>query len=55
MFLCPGSFSTYRGFRDPERTQAFLSSFRTIREHFAIRRHLLRASFYPEATAARID
>ena len=35
-----------RGFRDPERTQAFLSSFGPIREHFALKRHLLRASLY---------
>jgi len=33
-----------RGFRDPKRTQAFLSSFRPIRQHFALKRHLLRAS-----------
>jgi putative transposase len=30
-----------RGFRDPERTQAFLSSFGPIRQHFALKRHLL--------------
>jgi putative transposase len=33
-----------RGFRDPKRTQAFLSSFGPIRQHFALKRHLLRAS-----------
>ena len=33
------------GFRDPKRTQAFLSSFGLIRQHFALKRHLLRASF----------
>lgn len=33
-----------RGFRDPKRTQAFLSSFGLIRQHFALKRHLLRAS-----------
>jgi putative transposase len=32
-----------RGFRDPKRTQAFLSSFGPIRQHFALKRHLLRA------------
>ena len=31
-----------RGFRDPERTQVFLSSFGPIRQHFALKRHLLR-------------
>lgn len=35
-----------RGFRDPVRTQAFLSSFGPIRQHFALKRHLLRASLY---------
>ena len=34
-----------RGFRRPERTQAFLSSFGPIRQHFALKRHLLRASW----------
>lgn len=33
-----------RGFRDPKRTQAFLSCFGPIRQHFALRRQLLRAS-----------
>ena len=33
-----------RGFRLPERTQAFLSCFGPIRQHFALKRHLLRAS-----------
>jgi len=35
-----------RGFRVPERAQAFLSSFGPIRKHFALKRHLLRASLY---------
>ena len=35
-----------RGFRDPKRTQAFLSSFGLVRQHFALKRHLLRASLY---------
>jgi putative transposase len=44
-----------RGFRDPERTQAFLSSFGPIRQHFALKRHLLRASLYRKQLAARFD
>ena len=35
-----------RGFRVPERAQAFLSSFGPFRKHFALKRHLLRASLY---------
>ncbi|OXC72678.1 Mobile element protein [Caballeronia sordidicola] len=35
-----------RGLRVPELTQAFLSSFGLIRQHFALKRHLLRASLY---------
>jgi putative transposase len=35
-----------RGFRLPERTQSFLSCFGLIRQHFALKRHLLRASLY---------
>ncbi|WP_175907948.1 IS6 family transposase [Burkholderia seminalis] len=42
-----------RGFRDPKRTQEFLSCFGPIRQHFAIRRHLLRASLYRKQLAAR--
>jgi len=42
-----------RGFRDPKRTQAFLSSFGTIRQHFALKRHLLRASLYRKHLATR--
>jgi putative transposase len=42
-----------RGFRVPERTQAFLSSFGPIRQHFAIKRHRLRASLYRQQLAAR--
>ena len=42
-----------RGFRDPERTQAFLSSFGPIRQHFALKRNLLRASLYLKQLAAR--
>jgi putative transposase len=42
-----------RGFRDPERTQPFLSSFGFIRQHFALKRHLLRASLYRKQLARR--
>src|SRR5579859_102453 len=42
-----------RGSRDPERTQAFLSNFGPIRQHFALKRHLLRASLYRKQLAAR--
>jgi putative transposase len=42
-----------RGFRDPERTQAFLSSFGPIRQYFALKRHLLGASLYRKQLAAR--
>ena len=42
-----------RGFRDPERTQAFLSSFGPIRQHFALKRHLIRASLYRKQLATR--
>ncbi|KVM10139.1 transposase [Burkholderia ubonensis] len=42
-----------RGFRDPKRTQAFLASFGPIRQHFAPKRHLLRASLYRKHLAGR--
>ena len=42
-----------RGFRDPKRTQKFLSSFGPIRQHFALKRHLLRASLHRKKLAAR--
>ncbi|TDY21369.1 putative transposase [Paraburkholderia sp. BL6665CI2N2] len=42
-----------RGFRDCKRTQAFLSCFGPIRQHFALKRHLLRASLYRKHLAAR--
>jgi len=42
-----------RGFRDPNRTQAFLSYFGPIRQHFSLKRHLLRASLYRKQLAAR--
>ena len=42
-----------RGFRDPKCTQPFLSSVGPIRQHFAVKRHLLRASLYRKHLAAR--
>ena len=42
-----------RGFRDLRRTQKFLSCFGPIRQHFALKRHLLRASIYRKQLAAR--
>jgi putative transposase len=42
-----------RGFRDPKRTQKFLLCFGPIRQHFALKRHLLRASLYRKQLAAR--
>ena len=42
-----------RGFRDPERTQVFLSSFGPIRQHFALKRHLLRPSLHRKQLSAR--
>ncbi|MGF6971966.1 hypothetical protein QFZ94_000393 [Paraburkholderia sp. JPY465] len=42
-----------RGFRLPERTQAFLSNFGPIRQHFALKRHRLRASRYRQQLALR--
>ncbi|WP_425126188.1 DDE-type integrase/transposase/recombinase, partial [Burkholderia gladioli] len=44
-----------RGFRDPTRTQAFLESFGLIRQHFALKRHLLRASLYRKRLTARFS
>jgi putative transposase len=41
------------GFRDPKRTQRFLSCFGPIQQHFALKRHLLRASRYRKQLAAR--
>jgi putative transposase len=42
-----------RGFRDPKRTQEFLSCFGPIQQHFALQRHLPRASLYRKQLAAR--
>ncbi|KVT56147.1 transposase [Burkholderia ubonensis] len=44
-----------RGFRLPARTQAFLSCFGPIRQHFALKRHLLRASLYRKQVVARFE
>uniref|UniRef100_UPI00358F99DB IS6 family transposase n=1 Tax=Burkholderia glumae TaxID=337 RepID=UPI00358F99DB len=44
-----------RGFRDLTRTQAFLESFGPIRQHFALKRHLLRASLYRKHLAVRFS
>ena len=44
-----------RGFRWPERPQTLLSSFGPIRQHFALKRHLLRASLYRKQLAARFE
>ncbi|KWB38559.1 hypothetical protein WL35_23485 [Burkholderia ubonensis] len=43
------------GFRDPKHTQVFLSSVGPIRQHFALKRHLLRASFNRKHLAARFS
>jgi integrase len=42
-----------RGFRAPKRTQAFLSCFGLIRQHFALKRHLLPASLHRKQLATR--
>jgi putative transposase len=42
-----------RGFRERKRTQAFLSSFGLIRQHFALKRHLLCASLYRKQLGER--
>ncbi|MBY8606327.1 IS6 family transposase, partial [Burkholderia arboris] len=44
-----------RGFRDPKRTQAFLASFGPIRQHFALKRRLLRALLYRKHLAVRFS
>jgi putative transposase len=44
-----------RGFRLPERKQSFLSCFGPVRQHFALKRHLLRASLYRKQLAARFE
>ncbi len=42
-----------RGFREPQKTQAFLSNFGPIRQHFALKRHLLHASRYRKQLTER--
>jgi len=42
-----------RGFRDPKRTQKFLSCYGPFLQHFALKRHSLRASLYRKQLAAR--
>ena len=42
-----------RGFRDAKCTQKFLSCFGPIRQHLALKRHLLRASLYRKQLSAR--
>jgi len=44
-----------RAFRDPERTQAFLSSVGPIRQHFALKRHLQRASLSTNNSGERFS
>ncbi len=44
-----------RGFRLPDQTQTFLSSFGPIWQHFALKRHLLRASLYRKQLATRFE
>ncbi|WP_321884057.1 IS6 family transposase [Burkholderia cepacia] len=44
-----------RGFRDPRRTQVFLSCIGPIRQHFALKRHLLKASLFRKHLAARFE
>ncbi len=41
-----------RGFHAPKRPQVILSAFGPIRQHFALKRHLLRASLYRKRLAA---
>ncbi len=44
-----------RGFRNPQRTQHFLSCFGPIHQHFALKRHLRRASLHRKQLASRFD
>ncbi|PRX92093.1 hypothetical protein B0G73_13655 [Paraburkholderia sp. BL25I1N1] len=43
-----------RRLRDCKRTQALLSCFGPIRQHFALERHLLPASLYRKHPAVRL-
>ena len=44
-----------QGFRNPRRTQAFLSRFGPIRQHFALPRHRMNAAAHRAQLAKRID
>ncbi|MFM0061393.1 IS6 family transposase [Paraburkholderia phytofirmans] len=44
-----------QGFRDPQRTQAFLSRFGPIRQHFALPRHRMSAAGHRTQLKERID
>lgn len=44
-----------RGFRKSERTQDFLSCCGPIRQHLALKRHLLHPSLYHKQLAARFE
>ena len=44
-----------RGFRDPKRTQKCQSCFGPIRQHLALKRHLLRASLFRKQLPAQFD
>ena len=43
-----------QGFRDPRRTQAFLSRFGPIRQHFALPRHRMKAACHRAELKARL-
>jgi putative transposase len=43
-----------RGFRDPRHTQAFLSRFGPIRQHFALPRHRMKAACHRAQLKARL-
>ncbi|MEX3894405.1 transposase [Paraburkholderia sp. BR10954] len=44
-----------QGFRDPRRTQRFLSSFGPIRQHFALPRHRMEAATHRAHLKQRLD
>lgn len=44
-----------QGFRDPRRTQRFLSNFGPIRQHFALPRHRISAAAHRAELKERID
>jgi putative transposase len=43
------------GFRDARRTQALLSCFRPIRQHFALPRHQMNAASHPAVLQERFS